>query len=204
MLGGCLGISGESEKTNVLDRSFPIELDWRGYRAVTWIGIVLIALAALLALVQNGIDDAFVPICLFAASVLFLLVQDRLPALFNMLVVVAAFLNAVAWGWNLYDRFLPFDELAHTFTTLVVTLAFGFLIYAPYGNRPWIFVFSLISLGISFGALWEIIEWVGFYFSAQHGIMGIDDTFFDLIFDSLGAVAAALIGLWLLKNPSRS
>lgn len=197
-------MSAVSPRRQNLDRSFPIELNWRGYRAVTWIGIVLIALAALLTLLQNGIDDAFVPICLFAASILFIMVQDRLPAFFNMLVVLAGLLNAIAWGWDLYDRIWPYDELAHTFTTLVVTLAFGFLIYAPYGNRPWIFVFSLISLGISFGALWEIIEWVGYYFSAQQGIMGLDDTFFDLILDSLGAVAAALIGLWLLKNPSGS
>ncbi len=187
-----------------MERLFPIELNWRGYRAFTWIGIGLIACIALLSMLQNGIDDAFVPICLFVASTLFIWVQDRLPAFINMLLVLAALLNAVAWGWNLYDRIWPYDELAHFLTTLVVTLALGLLVYAPYANRRWLFAFSLIHLGIAFGALWEMIEWVGYYFSADRGVMGLNDTIFDLILDSLGAIAAAWIGLWMLKSPAES
>ena len=96
-------------------------------------------------------------------------------------------------------RSSPYDELTHAFTTFSVSLTFYFLFYkgaVPEGRAVALGT-SVFTLGVTVGATWEIFEWffVGKYTMA--------DTISDLLVDSGGALAAALVALALRRSGDR-
>ncbi len=63
-----------------------------------------------------------------------------------------------------------------------------------------VYVLTIASFGIALGALWEVAEWSAEQLLNTQVIPGLDDTIIDLIMDSLGAVAAALLSLRTLQE----
>lgn len=61
----------------------------------------------------------------------------------------------------------------------------------------------LVSVGIAMGALWEVAEWTFNSFTSADVIEGKDDTVLDIIMDTAGALAAALLEMSLLNRPVR-
>ena len=121
--------------------------------------------------------------------------EDRLPDLFDVLLVAAAVINALGWAFDLFRKFGPYDVVAHGYTVFALTLTLGYLTY--YGSRAHfrhhglLFVLTIFCFGMAIGALWEIVEWI-------FGVVGdIHDTITDLIMDALGASAASLLSVWL-------
>src|SRR5688572_1768250 len=128
-----------------------------------------------------------------------LLRSDRRPALFDVLFALAALAGALGFVFGLFDEIVPYDELTHAFTTFSVSLTFYFLFYrgaVPEG-RAFALGTSVFTLGVTVGAYWEIFEWffVGKYTMA--------DTISDLLVDSGGALAAALVALALRRSGDR-
>jgi uncharacterized membrane protein YjdF len=87
-----------------------------------------------------------------------------------------------------------FDDFLHFFGTFSFTLLIYFLIRTTisfYSNsRAFIFILVL-SLGISIGAIFEIVEFSSdVIFNTNHQ-KGLTDTNLDLIFDVLGAIFAS-------------
>lgn len=128
-----------------------------------------------------------------------LLRSDRRPAVFDVLFVLAALAGALGYAFDLFDEIVPYDELTHAFTTFSVCLAFYFLFYsgAVPDRRAVALATSVLTLGVTIGAYWEIFEWffVGKYTMA--------DTISDLLVDSAGALAAALVALALNRSGDR-
>ena len=157
-----------------------------------------VALGILLAaLVLLGDVTATLIVAVFLAlSFAHLLRSDRRPAVFDVLFALA---GAIGYAFGLFDEIVPYDELTHAFTTFSVSLAFYFLFYGGSvpERRAVALATSVFTLGVTVGAYWEIFEW---FFV---GKFTMADTISDLLVDSLGALAAALVALALRRSGDR-
>jgi hypothetical protein len=160
-----------------------------------------VALCALLAalLLLGDVTAALIVAVFLALSFAYLLRRDPRPAVFDVLFALAALAGALGYAFDLFGEIVPYDELTHAFTTFSVSLAFYFLFYggAVPERRAVALATSVFTLGVTVGAYWEIFEWffVGHYTLA--------DTISDLLVDSAGALAAALVALALRRRGDR-
>src|SRR5215211_6802215 len=151
-----------------------------------------VALCVLVAalVVLGDLQAALIVAVFVGLSFAHLLRSDRRPAFFDVLFALAALAGALGFVFG------PFDELTHAFTTFCVSLTFYFLFYggAVPERRAFALGTSVFTLGVTVGAYWEIFEWffVGKYTMA--------DTISDLLVDSGGALAAALVALLLHRS----
>src|SRR5215203_3425936 len=107
--------------------------------------------------------------------------------------------GALGFVFGLFDEIVPYDELTHAFTTFSVSLTFYFLFYkgAVPESRAVALGTSVFTLGVTVGAYWEIFEW---FFIGKYTMA---DTISDLLVDSGGALAAALVALALRRSGDR-
>ena len=156
------------------------------------------------AAVQGKWQNAIALLLFLITSVSFVVKDDRLPPLFDFLFVLAALLNAAGWVWGLFNMPGPYDEIVHAFTIFALTLAISFLIYSPMFNlfrqHKILYLLTIASFGIAIGALWEVAEWTAGQVLSTKVVVSLADTIIDLIMDSLGAVFAAIISLWALRE----
>lgn len=186
--------------------SQPLDASWRGYRLAAWAGQALLAVAVVVVLFQGCYTGALTLAGFLVASLAFVLREDRLPNLFDMLFVIAALVNAAGWVWNLFEMPGPYDELVHAYTTFAITLALGWLAYGSlfdsFRQHRRLFMLVIASFGIAVGAVWEIVEWTADLLLAVDVVPGLHDTIVDLIVDSLGALLAGAVSVWVLgKSP---
>lgn len=106
----------------------------------------------------------------------------------------AAIVNALGYALSLY-RLPWFDEAVHGFTLFALTVLAAWLLRGqlPSTRHAVAFVAIVTVFGLGLGALWEIAEWVYDSFSAGDTIRGKQDTMTDLVLDTAGALAAALL-----------
>jgi hypothetical protein len=160
-----------------------------------------IALCVLLValLILGDLQAALIVTVFVGLSFVHLLRTDRRPAFFDVLFAVAALAGAMGFAFGLFEEIVPYDEITHAFTTFCVSLTFYFLFYGdavPEG-RAIALGTSVFTLGVTVGAYWEIFEW---FFVGKY-TMG--DTISDLLVDSGGALAAALVALALRRSGDR-
>ena len=181
-----------------------LSVKWSGYRIAAYVGQGLLSVAVIAAAVQGKWQNAFALALFLAASLIFVVKDDRLPTLFDFLFVLAALLNAAGWVWGLFNAPGLYDEIVHGFTIFALTLAFGFLVYRPmldiFRQHKLLYLLTIVSFGIAVGALWEIIEWSAGQVLPIQVVPGLEDTIINLVMDSLGAVFAALLSLWALRE----
>jgi hypothetical protein len=169
------------------------------YRSV--LRALRVALCVLLTalIVLGDLQAALIVAVFFGLSFAHLLRSDRSPTLFDVLFAFAALVGALGFVFDLFDEIIAYDELTHAFTTFSVSLTFYFLFYegAVPERRAVALGTSVFTLGVTVGAYWEIFEWffVGKYTMA--------DTISDLLVDSAGALAAALVALGLRRSGDR-
>ncbi len=183
-------------------------MNWRGYRTAAWVGVGLLAVAIIIVAVQQNWIAAITLAGFMLISIVFIIRKHQLPTLFDLIFVIAALMNASGWAWNLFDTIGPYDEIAHFFTLFAITLSLGFLFYNEvmrgfYRHRI-MFVFTITSMGIALGALWEVAEWLFDFVIPMEIIPGLDDTITDMLLGSGGALLAALLNLWGLNERART
>lgn len=61
-------------------------------------------------------------------------------------------------------------------------------------------LFDVIIITISFGVVWELLEWITDRVFGWRSQVDLDDTMLDLLADSLGGVFMAVIGLMLINR----
>ncbi len=183
-------------------------MNWGGYRTAAWVGVGLLAVAIIVVAMQRDWIAAVTLAVFMGVSIVFIVRERQLPTLFDLVFVIAALINAGGWAWNLFDTVGPYDEIAHFFTLFAITLSLGFLFYNEvmrgfYSHRI-MFVFTITSMGIALGALWEVAEWLSDFVIPMEIIPGLDDTITDMMLDSGGALLAALVNLWGLNERARA
>lgn len=175
-----------------------LELDAPGYRVAAWIGVGLVVVALVSTAIAGEWTGTLVLAAFAAAASGFVLLEDDLPSLFDLLFVIAALLNAGGWALGAFHWRGPYDEITHGFTTFGITLSLGFLTFysvrETFRAHEILFVLVIASFGLAIGAFWEIIEWTT-------GVIGtLGDTIGDLAMDTLGALLAGAFNLWALDE----
>jgi hypothetical protein len=164
------------------------------FAKVAWIGIALLAAAAVYSIVMGDWIGVLFLGGFLIASVVFVAFEDRLPTLFDLLFVSAALLNAVGWAWDYYRIIWGYDEIVHFYTTFAVTLSLGYLAFYAvrehFRDHRAHFILVISSFGISIGALWEIFEWLI--------LVELTNPVEDLVMDTFGAVLAGYVAAWAL------
>ncbi len=169
------------------------------YRPVLLILRIVLCLLLAALIVLGDLTAALIVAVFLVFSFAHLLRRDRRPAVFDVLFALAALAGALGYTLDLFGEIVPYDELTHAFTTFSVSLAIYFLFYggAVPEQRAVALATSVFTLGVSVGAYWEIFEW----FFVGHYTMA--DTINDLLVDSAGALAAALVALALRRRGDR-
>ena len=119
-------------------------------------------------------------------------------------LAVALLVNIAGYVWDLYERFIWFDEVLHGFTTFALTLPIALLLYDVVlkgaRTQPVLFVLTVASLGVAVGVLWEIAEWAYDQMVPEDAILGKLDTIIDLIMDIIGGVVAGVLSVGMIKE----
>lgn len=119
-------------------------------------------------------------------------------------VIIAILVNVAGYLLNLYERFVWFDEVIHTYTAFALTLLIALLLYGEVlrGVRasPVLLIMVVASLGVALGAIWEIAEWVYDLVSPGDDILGKRDTMIDMVLDTLGAVIAGIVSVQMVEE----
>lgn len=135
-------------------------------------------------------------------------VKIRLPIEFDLVLVLfiyaAIFLGGVV---DAYDRIWWWDALLHISSGFILGFAGFLLLYVKTLQQkiqagPLLFGLVIFCFGVAFGAVWEIFEFaVDGFFGTNMQKNGLQDTMWDLIVDSLGALVIAVIGSRFVQNP---
>lgn len=170
------------------------------FRWLAWLGVALQAVGFVAVLWFQRWNGAWIIGAFFVLSVTFLLMQDRVPSLLNLLVVLAALVNALGWSLNFFNRFVWYDEVVHFFSSFAVVSAIGYLGWTQDliggSSRSFIFICKVTAIGLALGIAWEVIEMV--FLNLQ-----FRDTVVDLVLDVLGAAAGAWFASWVIERRER-
>lgn len=184
---------------DAMDTAIPSIMNKPLFRTVAFGGLAVLAIAIIALVVQGIWTGAAALTGFFAAALLFVLRERKLPTLFDAIFVLAALINAGGWAFDWYNQPGPYDEIAHFFTMFAITLSVGYLLYDEmmegFYDHQRMFVIAIASIGIAIGALWEVAEWTADFFTPKQIVSGLGDTITDIILDSAGAFLAALLNL---------
>ena len=99
---------------------------------------------------------------------------------------------------------LKFDQFLHAYCYIIVTLMAFFLLKPNLNKKMHWFTISvlLIFVGMGMGALNEIIEFAAVLSMVETGIGGYENTLWDMVFNTIGAVFA-VIYINFRKNKSK-
>lgn len=167
------------------------------FRILAWIGIALQAIALAFVLWSQKWGGAWVIAGFLSLSLLFMLMQDRLPSLISFVVVLASLCNAGGWAWEWYSQFVWFDEFIHTFTSFAVMAAISHFAWTRGWNNfesgSGRFILWAAAVGLGLGILWEICE--SFFLSLTWW-----DTIVDLVVDTIGAALGGWFAGWVISR----
>jgi hypothetical protein len=131
----------------------------------------------------------------------------NLPRVYDLCFTAAMVLQGYGEALGVYDEVRLFDDLVHftlpmlTAPVLYIALARLDVVPDPRDEthvRHYVGIFVVTAaLGITMGALWELVEWRSDAWFGTHLQLSNDDTVGDLLRDSLGSlVGAALLVVW--------
>jgi hypothetical protein len=131
----------------------------------------------------------------------------NLPRVYDLCFTGAMVLQGFGEAFGVYDALPIFDDLVH-FTLPMLTAPVLYIALARLDVVPdprddthaqhyaGIFVVTT-ALGITIGALWELVEWGADTWFGTHLQLSNEDTVGDLLRDSIGSLAgAALLVVW--------
>jgi len=119
----------------------------------------------------------------------------------HLIIVVCGYADTLGTAGNLYANIAEYDKLTHFAGTAAVTAgAYDcFRALARRGNTSaWVEsrFLTAIAIGVAAGIGWEVYEAVADDIFATKRVQGRLDTTYDLIFDTLGAIVAAVMVRW--------
>ena len=130
----------------------------------------------------------------------------NLPYLFDVFICLSLIFHMGNGLLDIYRVIPIYNKFTHFFSATVV--AFIFLIslfvfneyYRGIAVNTFKILFDVIVITISFGVLWEFMEWIMDYFFNLNAQPGLNDTMGDLFADTLGGLFIAFVGYFLIKR----
>ncbi len=177
-------------------------------RVTRLIWIILLSAAAV-SLMTGRWSVLFVSLSAFVLTALPFLFSDRfqieLPNTFvgalSAFVFATLFLGEV---FDFYERFWWWDVVLHGFSAMgfgIIGFLFAFYLFQGdrYAAPPWALALIAFCVALAIGTLWEIFEFaMDQIFGLNMQKSGLQDTMWDLIVDTAGALIGATAGfLWL-------
>ena len=181
---------------------------------------VWLVVGLIVFIVRRDWENAFLTVLVIGLIVVpaFVLRRYRVhvPAEFQLIAAAFVFLSLfLGSARDFYYRFWWWDLVLHTssgFLLGVVGWVALFLLNhtdrLPRGVRPSFLCFFGVTFAVTLGVLWEIFEftmdklWPSLNMMSQE--TGVDDTMYDLIVNTIGAVIVALVGWAHFKHGWRS
>ncbi|MGE5594741.1 MAG: phosphatase PAP2 family protein [Hyphomicrobiales bacterium] len=123
----------------------------------------------------------------------------------HLIAVATGYADTFGTAGDLYANIAEYDKLTHFFGVAAVTAGSYDCLRALHRRGHTSFwatnrVAVAVLIGVAVGAGWEVYEFFGDELFATKRVQGQLDTTYDLIFDTLGALAAA----WLLRRAERA
>lgn len=143
----------------------------------------------------------------FAPAIIEHRLRVTLPVEFTLVTCIFLYASfALGEVRDFYEKFWWWDLVLHGISALIVGII-GFLgIYVFYMTRRiqlaprWIATITF-ALAVALGTIWEIFEFLmDWFFDLNMQKSGLVDTMTDLMINTSGAVLAALIGYFYVKN----
>lgn len=174
----------------------------RRWQVAAWVGVAASVVVAVVVLLTSAQGSGAAMLLGFAGVSAFLLLgKQRVPAPLTFLFSLVGLLNGAGYAWGLFKQSGPFDEIAHLFTTFVITLTIGYAVYQSvrlhFREHLILFIIMVTSFGVSVSVVWEWIEWL-FDFGG-----GLVDTLSDLLYGTIGALLAGILAAWVLRQEPR-
>jgi uncharacterized membrane protein YjdF len=111
--------------------------------------------------------------------------------------------NGLLDGYYLIDLY---NKFTHFFSATVVAFSALLVLYIIHEfegtivNNTIKVLFDVIIITISFGVLWELLEWSTDALFGWNSQVSLDDTMLDLLADSLGGLFMVIIGYLLIRR----
>jgi len=176
--------------------------------SVLQVGILLVTLGALYEGLWRGAFAGSITLLLtFAPAMIERKLRLPLPVEFTLLTCVFLYASfALGEVRNFYEKIWWWDLALHGVFALTIGII-GFLaIYVFYmTNRvrvaPIYVAIITFALAVAVGTIWEIFEFgMDWYFGLNMQKSGLIDTMTDLMINSIGALIAAAIGYYYVRN----
>lgn len=130
----------------------------------------------------------------------------NVPWIIDYLITIALIFHIGDGIFFVTDIFPIYNKFTHFFSSAVVGLIVLIALYIidecsdEINFSTYRLLFDVLVVTISFGVLWEFMEWTfdtSFGFNTQ---LGLQDTMKDLLADSLGALLVMFFGYYLVKK----
>lgn len=143
----------------------------------------------------------------------------RIPAAYELLAILFVFASLFLGEFrSYYERFWWWDIALHATSGLLLGILGFLLVYVLNENkridlhmRPGFVAFFAFVFAVAVGTFWEIFEFTvdqNFGTTMQKPMLGdpsgLTDTMWDLIVDTLGALAICAFGWWHMRRNHRS
>jgi hypothetical protein len=159
-----------------------------------YIGDYLFAMATLLAIVLS-----FVP------SIVERNYQIHLPFEMDLLITLALFLHTfLGEVLMFYERVWLWDKALHVYGSAVISMLAFMIVYTlHYTGKlrltiPFIGFFT-VTFALAVGSLWELAEFSVDFLFEKTTQKGLADTMWDLVYDLLGGVVIAVLGMFYVR-----
>lgn len=168
---------------------------WLGFQR-EWSALGITVLAIILTQLPRWLERRF---------------QVTFPIEFSLVIVLFTYLSTfLGEVGDAYERFWWWDGVLHMASGVVFGFGGFLVLYTLYVQAklqasPFIIVFFAVCFAIAAGAVWEIFEFVmDQTFGTNMQKNGLDDTMYDLIVDSIGAVFLGWLAYRFMQRGERS
>jgi hypothetical protein len=130
----------------------------------------------------------------------------KLPYLFDVFICLSLILHMGNGLLDISNVYPIYNKFTHFFSASVVAFIFLIMLFVFNEYYRGITVnifkisFDVIVITISFGVIWEFMEWISDYFFNLNAQPSLNDTMGDLFADALGGLLISFIGFFLIKR----
>lgn len=133
-------------------------------------------------------------------------VKIHIPWFLDLSITIAVFLHVGGGYFNLYGTIPGYDHITHSVTCMVISIlalitTYMLSRYTETFRLPPVFIgLFVVILTMALGVIWEMMEWGLDHFTEAGTQHGLNDTMWDLVYDSVAGLVVGLIGARMIKT----